>query len=214
MKIFLNSLVILAAAAIGLAAGLALRPKPLSRASASVVVASTTQDLPHPFRARRSSETLALSTNDDSPLTTKLEHDLARSSGVTRWLYWFEAIEKSAPADFPRLARLAQKNPAALQFVAARWAEIAPRHLFDFLVAAAKDGRGLPAQELARVLFNEWPKHDQEAAIAALNEPGDLGTRRTWQMAVATAVINKDVERGLRLFAEWHIENYMPFYDD
>src|SRR5439155_12457857 len=135
--------------------------------------------------------------------TTKLERDLTNSSGVTRWLYWLEALEKAAPADFPRLARLAQNNPAALQFVGARWAEIAPRHLFDSLVAAAKNGRGLPLQELARVLFGEWPKSDPEAAIAALNEPGGLGMRRAWQMDVATTVIKNDVERGLRLFMEW-----------
>ncbi len=155
-----------------------------------------------------------LRAKDDSPLATKLEHDLAQASGVARWLYWLEALEKAASADFPRLARLARNNPAALQFVATRWAEIAPRHFFDSLVAAAKDGHGLPVRELANVLFDEWPKRDPEAAIAALNEAGDLGMRHAWQMDVATTIIKKDVERGLRLFTEWHIEHYMPFYDE
>ena len=71
------------------------------------------------------------------------ERDLAKASGVTRWLLWLQAIEKAQPADFPRLAQLARDNPAALQFVAARWAEIAPRHLFNALVAATKGGRAL-----------------------------------------------------------------------
>src|SRR6266700_4888358 len=214
MKIVVNSVVILAAAAIGLAAGFALRSKRVSQASESAGVALAAQGIPQASGIKTADETPELPANDDSPLTTKLERDLAQSSGVTRWLYWLEALEKAMPADFPRLARLAKDNPAALQFVAARWAEIAPRHLFDSLVAAAKDGRGLPVQPLARVLFDEWPKRDPEAAIAALNEPGDLGMRRASQDDVATTVINKDVERGLRLFTEWHIENYMPFYDE
>ena len=152
-----------------------------------------------------------LPTLDDSPLTTQLERDLSQSSGVTRWLYWFEALEKAAPSDFPRLARLAQANPAALRLVAARWIEIAPRHLFDALVAAARGGPSLPVPELSRALFKEWPKSNPEGAIAALNEPGDFGTRRAWQSSVASEVFNNDVERGLRLMSEWHIENFGPF---
>ncbi len=214
VKIIVNAVVILAAAAIGLAAGFALRSKRVSPASESAAVALAAQDVSQASRVTASDENSELRANDDSPLTTKLERDLAQSSGVTRWLYWLEALEKAMPADFPRLARLAQDNPAALQFVAARWADIAPRHLFDSLVAAAKDRRGLPVHELARVLFDEWPKRDPEAAIAALNEPGHLGMRRAWQDDVATTIINKDIERGLRLFTEWHIENYMPFYDE
>src|SRR5207249_8255452 len=182
MKIIVNSVVVLAAAAIGLAAGFALRSKRVSQASESAGVALAAPGIPQASGIRAADETPELRVNDDSPLTTKLERDLAQSSGVTRWLYWLEALEKAMPADFPRLARLAKDNPAALQFVAARWAEIAPRHLFDSLVVAAKDWRGLPLQELARVLFKEWPKRDPEAAIAALNEPRDLGIRRAWQM--------------------------------
>src|SRR6266700_2068517 len=204
MKIVVNSVVILAAAAIGLAAGFALRSKRVSQASESAGVALAAQGIPQASGIKTADETPELRANDDSPLTTKLERDLAQSSGVTRWLYWLEALEKAMPADFLRLARLAKDNPAALQFVAARWAEIAPRHLFDSLVAAAKDGRGLPVHELARVLFDEWPKRDPEAAIAALNQP-DSGIRRQWQTEVATTIIKNDIERGLRLFTEWHI---------
>src|SRR5262249_48643147 len=129
-------------------------------------------------------ETTQSPLKDDSPLTTQLERDLAKSSGVTRWLFWLQALEKAAPSDFPRLARLAQDTPVARQFVAARWVEVAPRHFFDSLVAAAKEGRAY-VQPLAHLLFTEWPKRDPEAAIAALNEPTDLGMRHTWQMDVA-----------------------------
>src|SRR5580765_2725597 len=147
---------------------------------------------------------------DDSPLATELEHQLTISKGVQRWLLWLETVEKAGPPDFPRLAKLARKNPAALRFVSARWAELAPRHLYDTLVAALRSRADFPVQELARTLFDQWPKKDPEAAIAALNEPGEIGPRVAWRDQVAESVIRTDAERGLRLFTEWHIENYGP----
>ena len=165
MKILVNSLIIVVAAGIGLAVGFVWRgksgrssgPSELRVASASPADARTNL-----FRFTKKFATVRA--HVDSPLATQLERDLSMSSGVTRWLYWLEAIEKASSADFPRLARLAQGNATATKLLAARWVEVAPRHLFDTLVAAAKDGRGFPADELATVLFEEWPKRDPDAA--------------------------------------------------
>src|SRR5713226_9115873 len=129
------------------------------------------------------------------------------SSGVTRWLLWLDALEQAAPADFPRLIRLAQGNPAALRLAEVRWVEVAPRHVFDTIVAASKQPLGQPLFGLAEVLFDEWPKRDPDAAIAALNEAGDLPARRTWRWNVAYSLIDKDIERGLRLLSEWHVDD-------
>src|SRR5262245_8219568 len=213
MKILIHSLLILTAAALGLVAGFALRAKRASPASLSAAANLATPVRSPSPRMNAARDASQPQPNDDSPLASALEHGLAKTNGVTRWLLWSEAVERAKPSDFPRLAILAKDNPAALQFVAARWAEIAPRHFFDALVAA-KGMRALPVQPLARVLFDEWPKQDPDGAIAALNEPGNPGIPRAWQMDVATTVINNDIERGLRLFSEWHIENYMPFYDE
>src|SRR4029077_4363905 len=101
---------------------------------------------------------------DDSPLATQLERDLSLSKGVTRWLYWMDALGKALPSDFPRLAKLTKGKRELERMVARRWAEKAPRHLFDTLVAAAKFSRGLPVGTLASALFEEWPKRDPEAA--------------------------------------------------
>ncbi|MBM3834977.1 MAG: hypothetical protein FJ403_17225 [Verrucomicrobia bacterium] len=147
--------------------------------------------------------------NDDSPLATQLERDLSMSSGVTRWLYWLEAIEKAKPADFPRLARLSQGNPTATRFLALRWVELDAGHLFDTLFASPREVAGLPFNELASALFEAWPKRDPDAAIAALGGT-DSAAARNWRMRVATVMVEKDVERGLRLMSEWHIENYGP----
>ncbi len=210
MKLALNVVVIMVAAALGLSAGLFLRSKRQSQSPQPRVATPAAQAVRPTLK---SSDTARTSAKDDSPLATQLEKDLASYSGVIRWLHWVEAVEKAAPADFPRLARLAQDNPAALQLVAARWAEIAPRHFLERLVAAAKEGRG-PVQQLARVLFQEWPKRDPEGAIAALSDSGNGGVSRDWRDQVATTIINQDIERGLRLFSEWHIGDYMPFYDE
>ncbi len=43
-----------------------------------------------------------------------------------------------------------------------------------------------------------------------LDEPGDYSMRYAWLMEVATILLRADVERGLRLMADWHIETYDP----
>ncbi|HZR15978.1 MAG TPA: hypothetical protein VFE51_01510 [Verrucomicrobiae bacterium] len=145
---------------------------------------------------------------DDSPLATQLQHDLSMSSGVTRWLHWIEALERAHPEDYFRLASLARGDAIALRFVATRWIQSAPRHLFDTLVEASKSGGTFPVRELGRALFDQWPKSDPESAIAALNEPGDLGMRHTWQTQVAAAIAETNPERGIQIMSQWHIENY------
>lgn len=206
MKVFLNSLLIVAGAAIGLAVGFALREKSVST-TAKTPIATTSGPATPAKRIGVLNRHTAVRGNDDSPLATKLERDLSMSSGVTRWLYWLDALEKAAPADFPRLLRLAQGNPAAIRLVEARWVEVAPRHLFDAIVAASKNGHGLRVNELAQALFDEWPKRDPDAAIAALNEAGIVRTRKNWRFSVAYTLIEKDIERGLRLLSEWHEDN-------
>jgi hypothetical protein len=212
MKILFNSLLIVVAAGIGLAVGFALRGK---SGNASATAESSTVALAPPAVSQAKpvrvfNQSISNRRNDDSPLATKLERDLSMSEGVTRWLYWLEALEKAAPADFPRLARLAQGNSTAMRFVAARWVELDARHLFDTLVAASKQGGGFPSEELARVLLDEWPKRDPEAVIAALSGAEEFGARANWRLEVAMSLVQTDVERGLRLMSEWHIESVGP----
>jgi hypothetical protein len=210
MKTLFNSLVIVAAAGMGLAAGFAWRATRGSESAASPAATAAFSVVLPAQPVRGFSPRAAVRQADDSPLATKLERDLSMSSGVTRWLYWLEALEKAALGDFPRLARLAQSDSIALRFVAARWVELGPRHLFDTLVAASKSGRGFPADQLAEVLFEEWPKRDPEAVIAALNGADGYGQRNRWRRDVAVSLVEQDVERGLRLMSELHIENIGP----
>src|SRR5215204_5324762 len=143
MKIFLNLLIIAAGAAIGLVVGLALKGK--ARANHAVEARdnanatsgfSTNQQLKSSFIAVNRSG----GRTDDSPLATKLERDLSMSSGVTRWLYWLEALEKARPSDCPRLAELAKGNSPLLRLVASRWVEMDPQHMFDTILARQGGG--------------------------------------------------------------------------
>ena len=210
MKILVNCLLIVAAAAAGLGLGFALRakrPVALEQGTAAVTESSVVSRI---VSTGALPPRTSIRYNDDSPLATKLERDLSMSKGVVRWLYWLEAIEKATQADFPRLARLAQGNSTAMRFVAARWVEVAPRHLFDTIVREAGKGDAFPSSQLANVLFEEWPKRDPDAVIAALTETPDFGPRKEWQRRLATGLVETDPERGLRLMSEWHIDNHGP----
>lgn len=199
MRIFFKLMLMLVAIALGLAVGFALRGKRTAKMAQSEEVWPTAKRIASSHRAA------GTHFNDDSPLATQLERDLSMSSGVTRWLYWLQALEKAAPTDFPRLVRLAQNNPTALRFVAARWAEVAPRHMFETLIAMSKNPRGFPINELGNLLFREWARVDADGMIAALNEREDAGLRRTWREDAALSVCVHDPERGLRLMSEWHV---------
>src|SRR5256714_8212906 len=136
-KIVLNSALMFAAAGIGLGVGFALRAKRISERGRAAWAArrSTEVGVQRERSVGGSGQHNSFRFTDDSPLATQLERDLAKSDGVTRWLYWMEALETAAASDFPRLARLAQGNGTATRFVAARWVEVAPRHLFDTMMA-------------------------------------------------------------------------------
>jgi len=207
MRFTFHFLLMLAAIALGLGSGFALRssravgvPSPTQAAFAPAASANSPAN-----SIRRSHWPGDVHRQDDSPLATQLQRDLSMSTGVTQWLYWLEALEKAASSDFPRLLRLAQGNPAAAHLVQARWIEIAPRQLFDLLVAGAQ---GLPVAELGYALFDEWPKRDPDAAIAALNEAGPgRSADHHWRFTAAYALIEKDIERALRLMKDWHVDD-------
>src|SRR4051812_14396575 len=118
MRIFLNSLIVVAGAVIGLTVGFALT-KP-ARTGVTIDVRNTGSVDAVSSGVRRTGSLFngrsrPVVRTDDSPLATKLERDLSMASEVTRWLYWLEALEKATPADCPRLAQLAQGNPTLVR---------------------------------------------------------------------------------------------------
>lgn len=210
MKKLFHSLIVVVAAGLGLGVGFAWRGK--SEARSHLPEARATAAATGDFRAKDSrpaGKFTFVRAHDDSPLATQLERDLNLSSGVTRRLYWLEGVERASRSDLSRLARLAHGDATATRLLASRWVELDVRHLFDTL-AATTDQRGFPANELAEVLFEEWPRRDPDAAIAALSGTNGFGTRDTWRLHVASLLVEKDPERGLRALSSWRIDNFSP----
>jgi hypothetical protein len=211
MKPLFTPLLIIGAAALGLTAGLILQKQTESTAAQGSTRAESS------FKPQMSESRLPAASHprpvDDSPLATQLAIDLSMSEGVTRWLYWFEALEKAVPADFPRLASLAKEHPAATRLLAARWIELDPRHLFHTISAAMPDGRDSLAPELPRLLFEEWTTRDPQAVIAALSDPEQKHMRMQWGPFVADRIMRTEVELGLRLLSEWNIASFLPRMD-
>lgn len=143
-------------------------------------------------------------------VAAKLENDLSMSADVTRWLYWFEALEKAKPADLPRLIHLAGKNLNLIRLLASRFAELYPRDTFDLLVANSRNGDNTLAQEFAWRFCREWTKRDPHAVIAALNATRNFGQRDSWRTDVAASIFDVDPELGLKQMSEWRINHHSP----
>jgi hypothetical protein len=204
-KTIVQIIAMIGAAGLGLAAGWALRGNFFNSGNPENL-ADAAPSLQH--EPGKSQKRPGARLQDNSTPATELERHLSTASGATRWLYWMEALEKAQLADFPRLARLAEKDPTAARLLAERWIELDPRHLFDTIAAASKRGVMFPHFEAIEMLFREWPRRDPEGLITALNQ--DRGLRDRWGFQVADIIMRTDVERGLRLFREWHIVGFGP----
>src|SRR4051812_7419626 len=94
-KVLFQVVLVTSAAVLGIAVGFWWRARSSQTVSSHEVSSSrivkilTTTGEVVSLTHRRRTKTRGV---DDSPLTTQLEHDLSMSSGVTRWLYWLEAI--------------------------------------------------------------------------------------------------------------------------
>lgn len=143
-------------------------------------------------------------------VAAKLETDLSMSADVTRWLYWFEALETAKPADLPRLVHLAGKNLNLIRLLASRFAELYPRETFDLLIANSRNGDNTLAQEFGWRFCREWTKRDPHAVIAALNTTRNFGQRDHWRTDVAASIFDVDPELGLKQMSEWRINHHSP----
>ena len=205
MKIAFNTLILAVAAGLGLLVGFMFRGKPKH-----MIVTAPVAPASSATRGEKFKRQLVAPANDSSPLTTKLERDLSMSTGVTRWLYWLDALEKATLQDFPRLVRLAHGNSTVLRFVGARWAEVDSRHMFNTIVSELGTGNGFPANELAQILFEEWPKRDPKGVIDALSSSTNSTINSNWRMTVAGGIFANDPELGLRVMCQWNIDHYIP----
>ena len=137
------------------------------------------------------------------------------AKGAERWLALLSEAEQATAADLPGLIRIAGADDAMLRMLAARWAELDPKHMLNSLYADAL----LPADSVGRlpggivlrdVLLEEWTKRDLAGAIAALNDVPAFSLRDFFRLKLADAALQSEVERGLGLMSEWKITNFIP----
>jgi hypothetical protein len=205
MKLTAPLFAVLFGVALGTAAGIGLRHSGVLRGNMVISASTTNSNAARPSSGSKVSS----ERKTHGPAQPAGELNLSMTKGVTRWLYWWDAIEKAGAADFPRLARLAQGNRVATRLVAERWAELAPKQFFEALRSAAKQGNKFSG-EFADILFSSWLKKDKAAAIEALNGPENFPERNSWRQQVASTLMDSDPETGLKMMSQWHIENYGP----
>jgi hypothetical protein len=211
MKTTLQIVFVSAAGIVGVFLGMALRQPVQPQIQPSAAVVSDRPDMDSassPAGGFFSSPGTAVRLNP-RPLVSQLEHDLSLSTGVKRWLRWWEALDQATADDMPALVRLAQGKADVLRLIGARWAQIDPKHMFESLMA-----NGSPSdtnhRDLIRQLLKDWTPLDPEAVIATLNESSGTANGGPWAWTVAGIVMKSDPERGLKLFSEWNIVNYGP----
>lgn len=140
-------------------------------------------------------------------LIAQLQHNLSISTGVKRWLYWMEAIEKASLEEFPKLIQLAGNDGAAVRAIGLRWTELDPKHLLHYLT---KSGDRRSDELLTEVLFPEWANRDPKGLIKELDEAPPLGPLRMWRSEAAEYITRYEPELGLPLFERWSIGMFTP----
>ena len=164
------------------------------------------------------------STNTSTTATTterQIESPLAEAyrsaTGAKRWLLLVSAAERASAAEMSTLIRIAKDDPAAIQMLAARWAELDPSGMFsslyaDYLLPANTPGALPSLGMLTDVLFEQWAKNDLPAAIRALTDAPDFSARDKLRRTVARLAMGNDVETALHAMSEWGIHN--SFFND
>jgi len=112
-------------------------------------------------------------------------------SGSKRWLHMLLLAENAAPGDIPELLRAAEGDRAMIRILAARWAELDPKHMLFWLYSEDRVPEGteaaLPARAiLTSVLLEEWAKSDMRAVIKALTDVPDFSGRGSMRLTTLT----------------------------
>ena len=149
----------------------------------------------------------------------EVKSKVRRSKGSHRWLHWMSGVADASLEQLPGLARLAKDNPGALRMIAYRWIELDPQHFFETLQAESKkldsrgQGTGFPISGMARYLFEEWPRLDEEAAIAALGDAEAMVGMSGLRHSVLNTIFKENPKRGFALLSEWSILHFGPNTD-
>ncbi len=151
----------------------------------------------------------------EAPIDDPLPAKLKAQRGAERWLTLLTELETAKAEDIPRLLRAVGDDSASVRMLGARWAELDPRHMFNYLYSdhlLPEDApNALPLRgSLDDVLIEEWVKSDVAAAAKALTDVPDFRGRDNLRMTFINRAMNDDVERGLLAMKDWNIRHYSP----
>ena len=151
----------------------------------------------------------------ETQLDPTFAEEIRTATGAKRWLLLLSAAEHATAADMPAMVRSVGTDSAAVRMLAARWAELDPKHMFSYLYGDSftpDDAPGaLPSRwVLSEVLFQEWTKRDLGGAIKALSDAPAFPSRDSFRMQIVNHAIKVDVEQGLQAMKDWGIRNYLP----
>lgn len=137
-------------------------------------------------------------------------------TGAKRWLTLLSAAEKATAEEMPALLRIVgDESAAATRMLAARWAELDPKHMWvsicaDYLTPPGTSGT-LPFRwMLSDVLFEQWMMRDRTASLQALSDSPRFPELDGFRMFIARRVMKADVEEGLSLMERWDLLHYGP----
>ena len=153
-----------------------------------------------------------------------LAQALATAPRVERWLLLVAAAEKATSDEMPGLLRLCQGDNAALRMVAARWADMAPAHMWQTLQQLSVSGQAMPGKadasglglstfDLAQLLLESWTPRDQSAVIAALSAAKDFPDIESLRHKALETFVKTDPESALRAMRDWASRLYVPRMD-
>lgn len=151
----------------------------------------------------------------ETELDPTFAEEIGTATGAKRWLLLLSAAEHATAADMPAMIRSVGTDAAAVRMLAARWAELDPKHMFSYLYGDSFTPDDTPGAlpnrwVLSDILFQEWTKRDLASAIKALNDAPAFPSRENFRMQIANYAIKSDVEQGLQVMKDWGIRNYLP----
>ena len=135
---------------------------------------------------------------------TKEAEALAKIPVVKSALWLATQAENAGPAELWRLLQLAEGHGDLQRAIAARWAAVDPRHMFETLWLRDIDGYD-------RILFETWSKSDPRGALkSALDMKNDATARSRGFHMLAEYLMRNEPEVGVEAMNTLGVRHFIP----
>ncbi len=136
---------------------------------------------------------------------------LKHHNGTHRWLWLASQAEAASSSEIPRLIRLAEGDWELLKMLGARWSELDPQHMFEYLIEDQETLGSIPrASDLVFQLLRGLDETEFQSMVSMLSNEAAIGDFRSYRWAGVNTIMKRDPELGLRLMNEWGIRSFIP----